>query len=212
MTQARRTILAICIVLILGGLLLSMGTDRFTTFTAEAARTKKLIQEKPAFPEVQLKDSKWRDYSITEFEGKYVFITFVYTSCTSVCPMLEMNMAKVYSLMPQQALGKDIIFLSISFDPARDDPAKMAEYHAYFNSDGETWRLATIPDQKQVDSLLQAFGVIVIPDGYGNLAHNSAFYVVNRQGNLEDVLDYRKPEEAAHKVISLLSVEAEGKR
>jgi protein SCO1 len=212
MTQTRRTALAISLVLIFGLILMSVGTDRFTTFTAEAARMKRLAKDKPVLPEVRFKDSNWREYSISEFKGKYVFITFVYTSCTSVCPLLEMNMAKVYSLIPSEYLGKEIMFLSISFDPARDDPVKMKEYGGHFNSDGETWRLATIPDQKELGSLLQAFGVIVIPDGYGNLAHNSAFYLVDRQGVLADVMDYRKPEEAAHKVLGFLNGNREGER
>ncbi|CAG7648044.1 hypothetical protein PAESOLCIP111_05517 [Paenibacillus solanacearum] len=212
MTQPRRSVLAIFIVLIFGLILLGVGTDGFSTFTAEAARIKKLVQDKPLFPDVRFRDSNWREYSISEFEGKYVFITFLYTSCTSVCPLLEMNMAKVYSLIPPEYLGKEIVFLSISFDPDRDDPAKMKEYGVHFNSDGETWRFATIPDRKQLDSLLQTLGVIVIPDGYGNLAHNSAFYLLDRQGVLTDVMDYRKPDEAAHKVTSLLGGEREGER
>jgi protein SCO1 len=67
--------------------------------------------------------------------------------------------------------------------------------------------MARISDQSELDSLLKKFGVIVIPDGNGNFAHNSAFYLVDRKGNLEDVLDYTKVDEAASKIVNILDEE-----
>ena len=155
-----------------------------------------------------MEDSKERQYSISEFKNKYVFITFLYTSCGTVCPQLEMNMAQVYDLLPSKYIGEEIIFLSISFDPERDTPATLETYRKAFNSDGETWRMARIIDQNELDLLLERFGVIVIPDGFGNFTHNSAFYFVNREGRLVEVMDYTKIEEAAAKVTSILEREA----
>ncbi len=116
-------------------------------------------------------------------------------------------MAKVYDAIPSKYIGEDIVFLSISFDPARDDPATLEKYRGLFNSDGETWRMARINDQDELDSLLNSFGVIVIPDRNGNFAHNSAFYLVDKKGRLVDVMDYTKIDEAANNVISILENE-----
>ncbi|KAB2337331.1 SCO family protein [Cytobacillus depressus] len=81
------------------------------------------------------------------------------------------------------------MFLSISFDPERDDPTVLNRYKDSFHSDGETWRMARIPDPAELISLLEKFGVIVIPDGTGNFTHNSAFYLVDRNGKLAQVFD-----------------------
>lgn len=194
--------------MLFGLILFYIGTDGFTAYTAETARVNKLMKEKPKFPNVTLEDSKERIYSFSEFENKYVFLTFLYTSCTTVCPQLEMNMSKVYELIPKKYLGKEIVFLSISFDPDRDDPATLEKYRGYFNSDGETWRMARIKDKSELESLLNAFGVIVIPDDNGTFAHNSAFYLVDKQGYLIDVMDYKKTDEAAKKVVRILKKEA----
>lgn len=202
------TIFASLIVILFGFALFYFGTDGFKAFTAETARVNKLIDVKPKFPDVTFEDSKERKYSISEFEDKYVFITFLYTSCTTVCPQLEMNMSKVYEKIPSKYMGKDIVFLSISFDPSRDDPTTLEKYRGYFNSDGETWRMARIANQAELDSLLKAFGVIVIPDENGMYAHNSAFYLVDKKGRLVDVLDYKKIDEAANKLIDILGKEA----
>lgn len=207
MIKNRHTTLASIIVVLFGCVLFFNGTDGFSAFTEETARVNKLIEDKPKFPDVMLEDSNERAYSISEFEDKYVFITFLYTACMTVCPQLEMNMSQVYELLPSEYIGEEIVFLSISFDPERDVPATLDKYKDYFGSDGETWRMARVPDQAELDSLLKAFGVTVIPDGYGNFAHNSAFYLVDRKGHLQEVMDYTLVEEAATKIEKLIAAE-----
>lgn len=202
--STRYTKLASSVVLLFGVLIIFIGTDGFTAFTAEKARVNHLLKDKPAFPEVTMEDSEGRVYSIDEFRGNYVLITFFYSSCTTVCIDLEMNMSELYEKIPQKYIGKDIDFLSISFDPARDDPATLDIYKNMFNSDGETWRMVRIPNQQQLEGLLKEFGVIVIPDDYGNFAHNSAFYLVDGEGELEEVMDYTNVDEAAEKLMKVL--------
>lgn len=207
MIKNRHTFVSYILVLVFGLSLFYIGTDGFTAYTAETARVTKLIENQPEFPDVTFEDSEGRTYSIDEFEGKYVFITFIYTGCTTICIKLEENMAQVYDQVPDEYIGKDIVFLSISFDPARDDPTTLDKYKDLFKSDGETWRMARIPDKKELDSLLEKFGVIVIPDENGNFAHNSAFYLVDRQGTLADVMDFTKVNEAADKLESIMERE-----
>ncbi|MFD2444975.1 SCO family protein [Bacillus sp. CGMCC 1.16607] len=205
MIKNRQTVISYLFVFFFGIVLFYIGTDGFTAYTAETARVNRLIDDKPSFPQVTLEDSKEREYFISEFKDKYVLITFMYTSCGTVCPQLEKNMGQVYDLLPSENIGKEIVFLSISFDPTRDDPARLDQYKEIFNSDGETWRMARIPNQTELDSLLKRFGVTVIPDGNGNFAHNSAFYLVDKKGNLVNVMDYTKPDEAAKTIINILN-------
>lgn len=204
MIKNKHNIISLVLVLVFGFVLFFIGTDGFSAFTAETARVKQLIDDKPKFPDVTLEDSNGRKYSISEFEDKYVFITFLYTSCTTVCPELEYNMKQVYDKVPNQYKGEDIVFLSISFDPERDDPATLNKYKDFFKSDGETWRMARVPNQRELDQLLKAFGVIVIPDEYGTFAHNSAFYLVDKKGSLVNVMDYKEINEAAKTVSNIL--------
>ncbi|MFD1848520.1 SCO family protein [Oceanobacillus bengalensis] len=199
--------LAMIVVLMFGAILLFVGTDGFKAFTVEKARINKLMEENPVFPEVTIEDSKERVYPFSAFEGKYVMLTFIYTACTDVCPELEMNLYEVYRSIPEKYIGEDIVFLSISFDPTRDNPATLEKYRQYFNSDGETWRMARIPNQTELDNLLNEFGVIVIPDQNGHFQHNSAFYLVDPNGILVEVMDYTEVEAAADKVTSILTTE-----
>ncbi len=204
MKKNRDNTIAIIVVLLFGCILFYVGTDGFRAFTAETARVNQLMKDQPQFPDVTFEDSNAQIYPFSKFENKYVFITFMYTTCPTVCWQLEANMAEVYERIPEQFFEEDIVFLSISFDTETDNPATLDRYKDYFNSDGKTWRMARIPNQSELNSLLNEFGVIVIPDEYGNFAHNSAFYLVDRQGTLIDVMDYTKPEQATNTVISIL--------
>src|SRR5699024_6459517 len=127
-----RRIIAIVLVLVFGVGLFYFGTDGFRAFTAETARVNALVEEQPVLPDVVLEDSKYREYDFSEFAGKYVMMTFVYTRCTTVCPQLEMNLQEVYEAIPAAYLGEDIVFLTVSFDPERDTPEILDTYRTYF--------------------------------------------------------------------------------
>ncbi|WP_053362821.1 SCO family protein [Bacillus sp. FJAT-27251] len=204
MINKNKTVLSGVLVLLFGVVLFFAGTDGFQAFTAERSRVSQLVKEQPLFPDVTLEDSKGRQYPFSEFAGKHVFITFLYTACGTVCPQLEMNMAQVYEQLPKEYIGSEIQFLSISFDPDRDDPETLDLYRTMFNSDGETWRMARIPDKQELKEALGELGVIVIPDGYGNFAHNSAFYLIDPDGKLIEIMDYTKPGEAAVETAGIL--------
>jgi len=204
MTQRWRNNIAIIVTVLIGFLLIYIGTDGFHAFTEESARTYKLNKEKPFFPEVMFEDSHERMYPFSEFSGKYVLMTFIYTECTDVCPQLEMNVHEIYQQIPEDYLDDEIVFLTISFDPERDDPETLKKYQGYFNSDGESWRMARINDEQELENLLNQFGVTVIPDGEGGFVHNSAFYLVNKEGYLQEVMDYEQVDEAAEKVLATI--------
>ncbi len=200
----KHQLISLSIILLFGIGLFYVGTDGFTAFTEETARTNKLIEGQPLLPKVTLEDNLEREYDFSEFEGKYVFMTFFYTSCSTVCPILEMNVSEVYDQIPEELLGEDIVFLSVSFDPERDTPEVLDRYRTYFNTDSENWRMARVKDEDELATLLDEFGVIAIPDGEGEFAHNVAFYLVNRDGYLIDVMEYDDVETATDKVLSVL--------
>lgn len=209
MTQKRQFI-AIIVILIFGIGLFYVGTDGFSAFTAETARTNDLLEEKPKLPEVTLEDSLGEKYGFSEFEGKYMLMTFIYTACSTVCPQLEMNAKEIYDQIPEEYIGDDIMFLSVSFDPERDTPEILNNYRENIGGDGETWRMARIQDEQQLEDTLDEFDIIVIPDGDGDYAHNVAFYLVDREGYLLDIMDFQDIDGATEKVMHVLEQDREG--
>jgi protein SCO1 len=84
-----------------------------------------------------------------------VFISFVFTTCASICPMMSQTFAGL-----QDLLGADsgvVQLISISIDPEHDTPAKLSEYALTFRA-GKQWRLYTGPVDA-IQSFQKAFGI-----------------------------------------------------
>lgn len=210
MFKSRHQVISLAIIILFGFTLFYVGTDGFIAFTEETARTNKLIEDQPLLPSVTLEDTKSREYDFTEFEGKYLLMTFFYSACSTVCPQLEQNVSEIYEAIPEKYLGEEIVFLSVSFDPERDTPEILDRYRTYFGSDGEKWRMARVTDEKELKTLLDEFGVIAIPDGEGDFQHNVAFYLVDPEGYLIDVIDFTDIEGATTEVLNVLEQEGQG--
>jgi cytochrome oxidase Cu insertion factor (SCO1/SenC/PrrC family) len=59
--------------------------------------------------------------------GKLVLISFIYTSCTDICPILMHNLVDVQEKLGDR-FGKDVFFVSITVDPEDDTPEELKKY------------------------------------------------------------------------------------
>jgi protein SCO1/2 len=64
---------------------------------------------------------------------RIVVMDFVYTTCTTICPILSANMARVQDGLDARA-REEVTLVTISVDPARDTPARLREYGAKFGA------------------------------------------------------------------------------
>ena len=55
---------------------------------------------------------------------KLVAMTFIYTSCTTVCPVYNAIFTQLQDLLDVR-LGRDVILITMTLDPARDVPRRM---------------------------------------------------------------------------------------
>jgi len=58
-----------------------------------------------------------------------VVMDFVYTSCTTVCPVLSAVFGQMQNKLGDQ-LGADVTLISVSVDPVRDTPQRLRTYAA----------------------------------------------------------------------------------
>jgi protein SCO1 len=66
-----------------------------------------------------------------------VVLAFIYTSCTSVCPLTSQTLSQLQSRLG--SARDQVSILSISIDPEQDTPARLAEYAQTFHA-GPEWR------------------------------------------------------------------------
>jgi protein SCO1 len=86
---------------------------------------------------------------------KIVVMDFVYTTCTTVCPVLSALFGQVQSRLGSR-VGRDVALVSVTVDPVRDTPARLKEYSARFDA-GPGWIWLT-GQKPAVDGVLKSLG------------------------------------------------------
>ena len=204
MNLVKRNLAAATLVTLLGTGVLWWGTDGLQAFTAETARRARILKSPQALPVAALEDQDGRGFGLQDYRGRMLAVEFIYTRCTTLCRSLGMAFKQIRDQVPQEALGRDFALLSISFDPAHDDPASLKAYGRAYGADGEHWRIARVGNEAELGRLLEAFGIVVIPDGLGGFEHNAAIHLVGRDGRLVQISDINEPRPFAEAVARWL--------
>ena len=98
------------------------------------------MMNKPAEPakttEVDLLDRVLVDQHGTEMQfvgdvigDRIVVMDFIYTTCTTVCPVISAVFGQVQTRLGEQ-LGEEVVLVSVSVDPLRDTPQRLKAYAA----------------------------------------------------------------------------------
>ena len=86
---------------------------------------------------------------------RIVVVDFVYTTCTTVCPVLSAILSQVQHEVGDR-LGRDVVLVSITVDPLRDSPARLKDYSARLQArEGWYWLTGSKTD---IDDVLRAMG------------------------------------------------------
>ena len=87
--------------------------------------------------------------------GRPVVLGTIYTSCPNICPQITANMNEVRAALDSSVQAQ---FVSLTFDPQRDTPSRLAKYQKRFNLTGTSWQFLT-GDPATLDRLLDRLGV-----------------------------------------------------
>jgi protein SCO1/2 len=134
-------------------------------------------------PDFTLTDQARQQVRLSQFRGKVVAVNFIYTSCA--LPQFCYRIANHFGVVQrrfQREAGREVVFLTITFDPVRDTPEKLAEYASQWNADPDIWHFLT-GEAKTVQRVCNIFGVDFFPDE-GLMNHSIRTAVIDRQGTL----------------------------
>ncbi|HVG73669.1 MAG TPA: SCO family protein [Vicinamibacterales bacterium] len=134
-------------------------------------------------PDFTLTDQARRQVRLSQFRGKVVALNFIYTSCAlpQFCYRVANHFGVVQRRFRREA-GREVVFLTVTFDPLRDTPEKLAEYAAQWNADPDVWHFLT-GEAAAVRRVCNVFGVDFFPDE-GLMNHSIRTAVIDRQGTL----------------------------
>jgi len=108
---------------------------------------------------------------ITQYRGKPLVISLIYTSCYHVCPTLTNHLAEVVEIA-REALGRESFsVISVGFDTAVDSPERMRLFARERNIDVPGWDFLST-DKDTIEAFSNDVGFIFFksPKGFDHLS------------------------------------------
>ncbi len=136
---------------------------------------------KKAVPEFKLTDQDGKPFEFSSTHGKLVLVTFIFTTCPDVCPLLTAKLAAIQRAMEEKKT-RDYALVSITTDPERDGTAVLKDYANRFKADLKHWSFLT-GSRRELTKVWKVFGVNVTKTESGQVQHTSLTTLVDQQGN-----------------------------
>lgn len=124
-------------------------------------------------------------------KGHVWIADFIFTRCTSACPILTARMV----LLQHALRAANLRFVSISVDPVNDTAAALSGYAHRWNAQETRWHLLqTSP--ATLKAVAAGMKVAVLPgeDAENPILHDAHFQLVDAQGRVRGLYDVADPE------------------
>lgn len=119
-----------------------------------------------------------------------VWITeFFFSTCPTICPIMTVQMTKLFEEVNTMDKKDQVQFLSFSIDPEKDTPETLKRYKNLYCKNCENWDFLT-GDEKFTHRLgIESFKIFAGREeqAEGGFAHSGAFSLVDTKGFLRGV-------------------------
>ena len=162
---------ALLVLLLFGAVVVGCGSDSQGSGTTTASTFHGLVIQPPRpAPALALGDYTGQAVNLGAFRGKAVLVTFVYTHCPDVCPLIVTNLAAAQRELASEARHLQII--AVTVDPKRDTPRAVKEFLAARRATGTMDYL--IGTRKQLLPVWNAWGIAVSTNKYEQAENHTA--------------------------------------
>jgi protein SCO1/2 len=156
-------------------------------------------------PDFQLTDQSGAAVALSALKGKVIAVTFIYSRCPlpDYCPRMIENFREIRQRFGAR-MDRDLVLLTISFDPQYDTPEVLARYAASQRAGGPGWHFLT-GDAKNIERVCNAFGIQYWAEE-GLITHTLQTAVVDRDGRLAATVEGKDftPQQLGDLVASVL--------
>jgi protein SCO1/2 len=131
-------------------------------------------------PNFTLTDQDGKRFQLADARGKIIVVTFIFTTCPDVCPLLT---AKFAALQRELAAKNrdDYLLLSITTDPQTDTSAVLKSYAQRYKPDFRHWLFLT-GSREQLRNVWKEFGINVESARPGEIKHTALTTLIDRLG------------------------------
>jgi len=124
-------------------------------------------------------DQRGGRFQLAKLSGKVVVVSFAYTTCPDVCPLLTASIHDVQTHLTADE-RRNVQLLTITTDPEIDSPQVLAAYAKRFNAETYNWSFLT-GDEAALKKVWRNFGVGVKRKGRGLVDHTPLIGIVDRK-------------------------------
>ena len=188
------------IILVFGIYAIPKIVDRINTKTVvEGTRMNKVTEGKLSYLKINNEKRKMPEFAFinqdsllitnNDYKGKVYVVEFFFTTCPSICPIMNRNMLKL-----EKEFGKrdDFGIASFSIDPEHDRPLILKKYAENYGMTSLNWHLLTTDDKDKVYELsnkgLNIFAEIN-PEVAGGFEHQGYFALIDKKGYIRSRRD-----------------------
>lgn len=147
----------------------------------------------PVIGEVQdfsLENVNGDQITLADTQGKARLVYFFFTQCPDVCPITTFMLSQTQKILVQDgSFGKDVEFVSISFDPENDTREAIKAFADRFQANYEGWYFLR-GDQEAIRKLAtDSFKVLIAGNTKENFVHANRIALVDRDNRLRALYD-----------------------
>lgn len=162
-----------------------------------------VLSPSKAAPPLVLHNYTGQPVSLASLRGKAVLVTFVYTHCIDICPLIVANLAAARRELGAEA--RHLQILAVTVDPRRDTPAAIRSFLAARDATGAMdYLLGTMPQLRRTWKDWDV--AITVDTKHRTTGHTAIVYGIGANGRVMVVLpgDF-EPAEVVHDVRLLAS-------
>lgn len=126
--------------------------------------------------------------SRADLAGRFWIANFIFTRCSGPCPIMTGKLSLLQKVIPP-----DVLFVSFTVDPDRDDLDALRHYARQFEADPARWRFVRAEKGELYRIAYEGFRLPVMedpaaPSGY-RVTHSTKFVLVDGEGRIRGYFD-----------------------
>jgi protein SCO1 len=152
-------------------------------------------------PDFTLTDQSGQKVSMADQRGKLVLLTFLYTNCPDICPLITQNLNQALQMLGAK---REVCVLAISVDPEGDTPKAVEAYAKAHHLLPEFHYL--IGSRQELTEVWKDYDVAAVASDPELVDHTAYTMLVDRSGEGRVIYDASvKAKDVVHDVDELLS-------
>jgi protein SCO1 len=158
-------------------------------------------------PPFTLTSQDGKQLALADLRGKVLAVTFIYTGCPDICPLVTQKMVDVQNALGAK-FGTKIAFVSITLDPEHDTPAVLKDYAQSWGAKPNGWMFLT-GSPAAIRDVTHRYGVYFAKKKDGSVDHTQLTTLVDADGQMRvQYIGWRfNADEFRHDLLSLVDKE-----